>query len=341
MVKRTYPYNLDFIQKAASGLAPVKAPMQANRYHLGLGVTTRCNFDCPICYYHGPSGREKGRDMELTLLKRALESLPRLAGIIFGLEGEPLLHPEILAMLRLAANHANSLVLITNASLITSSLCEQLADLRKVHVFLSTDAAEASLYEQLRPGGEFNNFRKNAAMLAKSVPTLLHATIFKQNLDSLVLLPALAADLGIGRVSFQQLRSHPGAEARGAQAVSRAELLNWLPALLSQAKKYSIAVELDRFFGGPGLQADLWQLKTEFPFLAMPNYDLASCVHADNLAGICADGSLFPCAGDFEPASMREYSFDAIFNHPYLQALRAMRGCGQLNAACRACMNMS
>lgn len=340
MNKRIYPYNLAYVQKLAADLDPVKVPFQSGRYNLGLGITNRCNFDCPICYYHAPGGRDRARDMPLSLLRRILTALPDLAGIIVGLEGEPLLHPEFSGILDLAALHCGGITLITNGSLVNVDVCRALAQLSSSCVFLSIDAAGAALYEKLRKGGNLSLFMRNADMLAKAARCLFHATVFRQNLDSLTGLPALAASLGIKCLSFQQLRVHSGSASRSIEAASTFELETWLDKILAEAGKYNMAIVLDRFFGGEALQKKLRMLMREYPLLSMPEFHKGHCEHADSLAGITADGRLFPCAGDFEPVPMREYSFDAVFNHPYLVALRALHKAERISGACGICMNM-
>ena len=335
-----YPYNLDFVQNAATGLEPITVPLQQDRYQIGLGITNRCNFDCPICYYHSAAGRDDSCDMPLAFLRRILEPLPRLAGIIIGLEGEPLLHPEFVKILDLCASHAKRIVLITNGSLVTSEISLEVARLPSKFVFLSIDAADAVLYEQLRSGGNFFKFLRNAEDLARDSPCLLHATVFKQNLESLIQLPGLAAALGMNTVSFQLLRVHPGSVARGIQPARLTELKAWLSKVLEKALTHNVAVVLDRFFGGPAMQEHLRFLKQAFPFLYLQEYRQGECAHADNLAGIHADGSLCPCAGDFEPVFMQNYAFESIFNHPYLQALRALHRAGRISEPCSICMNM-
>lgn len=335
---RAFPFNLDDVVEASKNLPPAKAADISGRYHLGLGITNRCNFDCPFCYYHGSSDRDTPEDMPVKYLQEVLGGLPLLAGIIIGLEGEPLLHPHFLEVIKEAAGHARNIVLITNGSLITEAVCKALEDLPSCQIFLSIDASDADLYHQLRAGGSFENFKKNARRLAQTVPCLLHATVFRQNLASLTKLPQLAKVLGINHVSFQQLRQHPGSIDRGITKAAMKLLESWLEEVAENAEQYGIEITLDRFFGGPQLQGHIHKLKQKHPHLTMPKYCAESCAHAESLAGITMDGRLFPCAGDFEPAPIAELSFDGIFNHPYLLGLRSLHRAGKIISPCRICM---
>lgn len=343
MSDRAYPFNLEFVKRIGADLEPVRVPRRDDRYMLGIGLTSRCNFNCPICYYHGPEGTASGRDMPSDLLARILEQLPRLARIVVGLEGEPLLHGQLAEALQIMAHHAREVVIITNGSLLTATLGRELLALPIPYMMISVDAADAASYAKFRPGGDFDRFRrhvKDAVSLGHKI--ILHATVFRENLKSLIGLPALARQLGGACISLQQMREHPGASRRGVHAANQQELERWFLELLDAARIHNIRILPDRFFGGPSFHALLCDMADTWgSWLTIEQAYAGECPHAETFAGIMADGSLFPCAGDFAPVAMREYSFDAIFNHPYLQMLRAMHRYGIQNAACSRCMNIN
>ena len=340
MSPRTYPFDLEYVQKLGEGLPPVKVPCVADRYILGIGLSSRCNFRCPICYYHGPDGEVCGQDMELALLAKILKSLPRLARIIIGLEGEPLLHTQFFKAVPIMAGHANQLVLITNGSLLNKDYSKFLLQFPLSHILLSIDAADEKNYARFRKGGSLDQFRKNVEVaLALGHKAILHATVFRENLGSLLELPALAHKLGLDCISLQQLRDHPGATLRGVHPVAQQELEDWFARMVVKAREYKIRLMLDRFFGGPAFYEQVRALFTSENLLLVEEMPQAHCPHAEYFAGIMADGRLFPCAGDYAPAPMRTYSFDTIFNHPYLQVLRAFHRYKVENPGCRICMN--
>lgn len=338
-----YPFNLAWAQKAARDLEPGRLPNIKDRYVLILGLTSRCNFDCPICYYHGKNGKDPGQDMPLDLLKTILDGLPSLAGITIAAQGEPLLYPHFFEALQIIAQHTKGIGLVTNGSLLDAQTSARLNQFPIVNLTLSIDAADEKNYARFRAGGKLCNLKNNVSRLPSELlqTCMFHATVFQQNLKTLLDLPALAKELGIKVVSFQQLRSHAGAILRGATPPSQSCLTTWLDKMLENALKNDIILLPDRFFGGPSLIKKLQTLAAQesVHFRFTPS-NASSCAHAENAVAILADGSLFPCGGDFAPIRMEEYSFESLFNHPYLLALRAMRRTGRPNAACNSCMNI-
>lgn len=342
MSARTYPFDLEYVQKRGMGLTPVTVPRVDDRYILGIGLSSRCNFQCPICYYHAPDGEISGQDMDIGLLTEILSSLPRLARIVIGLEGEPLLHKQFFKAISIMAKHANELVLITNASLLTEEYSKFLLHFSLPYILLSIDAADAENYARFRRGGNFDQFLRNVeAALALGHKAVLHATVFRENLGTLLELPALAHRLGLNCISLQQLRAHPGSARRGMHPTGQQELEDWFARLVVKASIHNIQIMPDRFFGGPEFHAQLCAQSLRENLLLVEKMPQRQCPHAENFAGIMADGSLFPCAGDYAPVPLESYSFDTIFNHPYLQKLRAFHRYGVDNPACTICMNKS
>lgn len=335
----TSPFNLHYALSAARDLEPVMVPNRPDHYYLALGITNSCNFDCPFCYYHGTGPQAVRKQLSIHTMQKIFASLPKLAGVIFGLEGEPLLHENFLEFLELAGKHANAITLITNGSLITEKLCCTLARFRSGRIILSAEGSDAVAYERFRKHGSFERFKRNAALVAERLPCQLHATVFKENLSSLLGLPTLARDLGIRRISLQQVRPRPGYRMEGIQPASLGEIRAWLPGMLANAGENGVTVELDRNFGGSAFAATLGEIALPGASVTIAPMERGHCDHADRLACILSDGSLFPCAGDFEPIPLQEYSFDAIFNHPYLHALRSLHKAGRKIEPCRICMN--
>ncbi len=339
-IRRKYPFNLDYVLKMASGLEPVKVPNQHDRYELGLGLTDYCNFKCPMCYYHGEASQKTVQDMPISLLQNIFKNMPHLASILIGLEGEPLLHKQIFQAFEIMSKYTDSLILFTNGSRLTSSVCQKLRDFPVRKLFLSIDAADEDAYSKYRLGGTLDLFKRHAEYAVQSLGSekiQLHATIFHDNMASVQGLPKLAKSLGIGRISLQQLREHDGSKQRGVFPGSNEELETFFNLLLDEAHKYDIELMPDRSFGGPELDKKIQAIAKNDPLVIHSAYD--TCIHVEIMAGILADGSLFPCAGDFEPVPLEEYTFDSIFNHPYLQALRAINRQNRVTMACKICRN--
>lgn len=68
-------------------------------------LTTRCNLRCSMCVKYAPGSRIEERDMTLADFKRLLPALPHAHNLILSGIGEPLLHPDLLAIVALARAH--------------------------------------------------------------------------------------------------------------------------------------------------------------------------------------------------------------------------------------------
>lgn len=57
-----------------------------NKFSLGIGLTSRCNFSCPICYYHTSKNNNPYTDIPLELLKKYLSLVQHLKLLILRLK---------------------------------------------------------------------------------------------------------------------------------------------------------------------------------------------------------------------------------------------------------------
>lgn len=104
-------------------LRPADSPLRK----VYVQPTTSCNLDCPICMRH--SWVEPGGTMAMSTYRRLAEGLrevPSLRSVAFWGQGEPLLHPEIVEMVRLAGELGASTQLITNGLLLDPTIDEGL-----------------------------------------------------------------------------------------------------------------------------------------------------------------------------------------------------------------------
>lgn len=80
--------------------------------------------------------------------------------------GEPLMHPDFDAMLIFAATNKVPVSVMTNGSLLTERQIRILN--RYAYAFgISIDGTDASSYEQMRPGGNYTQLRKNVQTICR------------------------------------------------------------------------------------------------------------------------------------------------------------------------------
>jgi radical SAM protein with 4Fe4S-binding SPASM domain len=170
-----------------------------------LHITTRCNLSCSHCYIASPSNN----DLPVSLIFRLIDEMQESHCASVTLSGgEPLLHPEIRALLGYAAPKVK-LQLLTNGTLIDREWAEFLAQTIS-SIQISVDGSTQETHDAIRGNGTFDRAMRAVeclqnAGLAERIT--LSATIMKQNLDDLPGIIALAERLGIPSVRFLPLRN--------------------------------------------------------------------------------------------------------------------------------------
>ena len=337
-----FAHDLATVRALTPDFVPVRVAPRAHHFSLGLGLTSRCNFRCPICYYHDAGAPRRARDMPLPLLKSLLAPLPQLASVCIGLEGEPFCHPRLFEALDMVASHADCLNLVSNGSLVNGETAERLCRYPLGSLALSIDAGDEAAYRRFRQGGDLRVFMKNGARLAGRLGprVCLHTVVFAENLDSLARLPEVAAEMGVASISLQQLRPTAGSLQRNVQPATDEHLKEGLERIVASAERRGIALFFDARFANREIMAHLQDLAQNSACIRLQKCAADFCSQLYAFTSILADGTLFPCCGDFSPAPIQQHSFDGIFNHEYLQRLRFLHR--KQNAhlpPCRACLH--
>ena len=124
---------------------PAGEPIFAN-----IEITTRCNLRCVFCA-RTASGR-LAADMSLQAFGRILDLLPHAYRITLVGLGEPLLHPEVVECVAMAAAQGRRVSLATNALLLTPDLSQRLIAAGLDGITFSLDAPTPELAAQVRAG---------------------------------------------------------------------------------------------------------------------------------------------------------------------------------------------
>ena len=324
-------------------LSNYKIPYLPGAYSLGIGLTSRCNLNCPFCYY-----REQGHNAVSTLsisqLREILTGLGQLRLITFSLEGEALLYPWLQDALSLASGHAEILQITTNGQLLDDGMAELLTSTPKLRsLILSIDSADPDTYAAMRRGGKLSTLEKNIRGFQKRNSHIfleLYAVITDRNIHTLHTLPAFAAALGIKLISFGKLREHGWSVEHHIYSASDREITDEMLKVIDEAQKEHVQVKLAPYFADKTVVEELRERTDPAYGLFIPP-DRNFCDMPWSFTSILSDGRLFPCCGDFSPAEIEECSFDGIFNHPYLLLLRKLIKHRAVPEGCLECRNCS
>lgn len=135
-------------------------------------ITERCNLHCAHCFV---SAGNLGRDMSLDVFADTI--LPRLkacrVATITLTGGESFVHPDVLAMVTIARSSGFRVGICTNATLITDTQIQQLADLGNVHLNVSLDGFQPESHGRFR--GDVSSFDKTI----RTIRSLAHSNLLQ------------------------------------------------------------------------------------------------------------------------------------------------------------------
>jgi MoaA/NifB/PqqE/SkfB family radical SAM enzyme len=138
-----------------------------------LELTYRCNWRCVFCYNPRHHDRRGLTGAEWGAVLDDLRALGTLYVALTG--GEPLTHPEFLAIARGVRERAFALRILTNGALVTDTLAGDIAALRPMAVELSLHGATAETHDRATatPGSFDAMLRGLDRLLARKVGVVL------------------------------------------------------------------------------------------------------------------------------------------------------------------------
>lgn len=133
-------------------------------FHLNVEISAQCNFNCKICgfqEYYKPKGL-----MSMETFKKLENTFKRVDSVLFGFNAETLMNPQVIEMLKFAkkSNPRLHVSILTNGSLLTKDLSEQLIKNNLNDLSVSIDAATKETYRKLR-NFDFEKIKHNIKVL--------------------------------------------------------------------------------------------------------------------------------------------------------------------------------
>jgi MoaA/NifB/PqqE/SkfB family radical SAM enzyme len=131
-----------------------------------LEPTSRCNLSCVTCIRH--SWDEPFGDMDWSVYQALVEGLADFPGsrtVAFAGFGEPLAHPRLSDMVRLAHARGLRTEMTSNATLLTPSLAESLIDAGLDQFTVSIDGTSDEAHGAVRPGAYLREITDNVRSL--------------------------------------------------------------------------------------------------------------------------------------------------------------------------------
>ncbi|MFI5914463.1 radical SAM protein [Dactylosporangium sp. NPDC051541] len=191
-----------------------------------IEVTSACNLRCAMCLvrYRPPVNKISGA-MSLAMFRRVLDDLPDVREVTLQGLGEPLLAPDLLAMVRHAKRRGARVGFNSNATLLSPAKSRELVDAGLDWLHVSLDGAGPAGYEAIREGASFERVVANlrglvAARAAAGRVTPWIRVVFvamRRNIGELPALVELLGAVGVEELRVQNL-SHTFADTDPAGA---------------------------------------------------------------------------------------------------------------------------
>jgi putative metalloenzyme radical SAM/SPASM domain maturase len=164
-----------------------------------------------MCVKHSDKGNTPEGDMSPAIFEALEPAFPHLQALILNGIGEPLLHPHLEAMLRVAKKSmpAESWVgFQTNGHLLDKTRALSLIDAGLDRIFLSVDSTSPELFRAMRSGGSLGQVERALAALSAAKKEQAgrvfeigaEFVIMRGNMDELPTLVAWLAQRGVSRL---------------------------------------------------------------------------------------------------------------------------------------------
>jgi MoaA/NifB/PqqE/SkfB family radical SAM enzyme len=276
---------------------------------LYVEVTNRCNSQCQACVRTFEKF-EPLHDLTLDDFCAWVDQMPKLHRAVLHGVGEPLLNPDLAAMIAYLKRRADppQVLFSSNALLLTPDEQERLVAAGLDELRISTDAAHADLYARIRGVNAFDRMVSNVNTFARRIRQTGHGprlslwfTAMHENLFDLPDLVQLAYRLGVSEVYVQRLVYYGQGLAQQAQSPFRA-MQDAEEVLLQEAE--ALAEQLGITFCASGAT-------TPRASLLSPDgkrHPWAQCRRPRSLMYITANGNVLPCCLSPFTNANRDYS---------------------------------
>jgi MoaA/NifB/PqqE/SkfB family radical SAM enzyme len=195
-----------------------------------METTTQCNLACTMCPRTFALSRSDNQDrwhrnLSLEQFSSILRQFDRLRRIRLHGLGEPLMNPDLVAMISEASDRGIEVEFTTNAVLLSPAVSKSLIRSGLSYLTVSLDGATADTYERIRVGAQLDTVVENIGQLIRTRKQLnqrhpilsINMVVSRENLHELPDLLRLAKNLGIAEVRASPL-----------ELPSR-ELVAWVP----------------------------------------------------------------------------------------------------------------
>lgn len=324
-------------------------------------VTYRCNLSCPFCFQEfareeSPEFR-KNYELSPDELSKAIAGLPRFSLITFN-GGEVFVRKDFPGLLREISRQGRRFNIVTNGTMLFEDKIRLLVDeTNALSVGISIDGIGETHDEIRRLPKAFDRTVKNMRELVayrdnsrKRFPIVdMKTVITSENIDELVDIYELGADIGVDYLTFSCLRTSELIFALPCRASLDDEAYSDPPPLLdldmdmdvlrSQLEKIVARAEE----GGPAVRfyPDYSSIEGVLKYYAgqgeMADYE--PCHAPWTNIRVAPNGDVYPCLS-YKMGNIKEQELLEIWRGEEIRRFRALFSRGNV-AACMGCCNLT
>lgn len=221
---------------------------------LYIEPTSRCNLNCIMCFRHTWLNEHYG-DMDMDDFCKILNDKEALADthtIFLGGMGEPLVHPDIFEMIRRSKTLGMKTELITNGTMLSQDISEQLIDSGLDQLWISVDSFDEENYDKIQVGSRFSLITENIKTFnelrrGSAVKLGISVVIMKTNLMQLEKLGAYYDIIEADDINLSHMipNTRENADETLWQLTERAEVIKTMDSLgLDFSWGYTPAIEV-------------------------------------------------------------------------------------------------
>jgi len=295
---------------------------------VSVDLTRKCSMACVMCWYWSPllkgePPREWSEEhIDYRLFLELLKDFKELSvkNLIFGGQGDPFLHPDIMKIVEATKKAGIGVSLITSGSYFTSENVKKIVELRVDQLDVSVQAATPETYRKIHPAlkeGVFEKIKgsllllkdlKKASGQAAPFLTVIDA-VCSLNYKDTVRMVDFAHEVGAQNVGYKRIDVIPETRSLLLNEEQVKELGPLINEAKARAEQLGIATSLGFFrkYITPGLTSGEY---TNGYYAQVP------CYVGWLSSRILSDGSVIPCCGCYNPplGNVRKDSFSAIWN---------------------------
>lgn len=213
-----------------------------------IEVTNRCNMRCKWCYRENLEMLGKVGDMPLEPLMKLLEQCRGVRLLhLFG-EGESLMYPGIIDVIRHAAKYVKCPSLTTNGTMLRH-MGKELAESGLGELGVSIDGTDPETFREIRKV-ELSRIIDNVAYFASisNIPIRISAVVSADNLDSLRNMPELAKEIGnVKELHFQGLHESTASKEHGflKLSVHNPDVKSFMDEMREKCRRFGFETNVD------------------------------------------------------------------------------------------------